>query len=343
MSRVVAAVVAWFFGIACLGASGADGVPSVVELVGSHAKLREYARSVQGHFSVYRDDSPESGRVLGDFDEIDLPLVMEGELWRDGSNYRLKGTQYKHVDGKPEMKLFSVATTPAAAYEFVSGADNGDAILRISAMGTSEYNAVREIGLHRIISRIDSLWSTAGRPIAEMLQRPDASIRRGGDGAIEIYLALGPNESTLYRLDAQRPYPIVEGSNQTNVSDSSYSMTYSVESSSDERGMVLPRRFIEEFTVGDSVDYTEVVVFELKANSDPDSLSQLDANSFRDMGCDYQVYRIKSDTMEEVGERIGGPQAVSKSSSDWTSEVFLAVALAAMCGVVFAIIKRKGS
>lgn len=340
VNRFASAVVVWSFGAVLLVASGADDIPSAFELVDSHATLREYARSVQGHFSLYRDDSPVSSVVLGDSDEVTLPLMMEGELWRAGESYRLKGTRYTYVDGKAEGSAVSIAVTPVAAYEFVSESDDKDAILRISALGTTEYNTVRDIGLNTVIAHVDSLWSTGGRPIAEMLQRPDASLRGGRDGAIEIEIALGPNENTLYRLNDRRPFPLVVGSNQTTVSDSSYSMTYTVESS-DVNEVVLPRRIVEEFSVGDSVDYTEVAILELKPIGSSDILSQLNANSFRDMGIPYQVYRIKSDAIEEVGERIGDQQRSRKSSRNWTTKVFIAVALVLASGVILLSLKTR--
>lgn len=276
--------------------------PSGQDVIVGHEELKQASHSIEGTFKVFRLDEPIETNNLAKLDEADLPLLSEGELWRMGSNFRLKFRRYSQSDQHNAPELISLASTEFAAYEYISSSDGSPAMLRISGPNTSEYKTVRDIASNVVLSRIDILWNYGNISISSLLQRPDAQLQLTPD-YVKIDVQLEPQARSVYHLDKTLHYALIEASNTTIVDETVMSMMVKIVNNGN-NSQLLPTRIIETFSGIEGLGYCELAVLELGALADPNQLQNLSADSFRDMGETFQTYEIHENETETLGDRI---------------------------------------
>lgn len=262
----------------------------------AHDELSAASTRVQGHIQIYR----ASGVLLTPEDvgqDDRLKLKLKGKLWRDGSKFRAEYTQHVHsADGTSRTVMVSDACDHDTYFEFgSSGAPK--AMLHVAKPGSKQAAAVSERIQRTFIDPIDCLWSSAGNPIVDFLQRPGVVLNSSGAGddvTCSIVLQLNPSAVTRYELDLDRGYSL-KALAGTHALDGTIAQINAWYQSAPSEGSWLPKRLVKHSIIGDDQSQTsdtEIVLLDLRPLDERSTFvsEPITEASFRHLGIDYNVF-----------------------------------------------------
>ncbi len=193
-----------------------------------------------------------------------------------------------------------------------------------------------------LLERVDSLWSSGGVAFTDYLQRPDTEIVPNDEDPLHggiLILIHDDSGDIRFQLEDGTLKPI----GYIRVETEMLTVERRVFSERRAHGLY-PTRVVDLTTFQDGTGYTEVVDFDL-APLEPESpvSKPFSADSFRNPGSGYQVYRLMREG-EELAERVEGPGTSNTSGlavRDGSRSWFLWANTAVIAAIVLVILARR--
>jgi len=299
----------------------AADAPHVSEFVDGLSNVRTQGMDVQGSFRMYRADEVLPAALTGSLEELRIPLVRHGELWRQQNRFRATYLQVGAVESRQ-----SVALDESQAFEFSSGIEPDQGVLRVmDAQSPEGANSIRSIR-SQFVEPLDALWSLNGVALADLLQRPDVAFQPSQTlpGGVGLVLSSETHGKTHYRLEflpePGRPF----GSGTFEHEDAGLKIHAERRVQSEFRhGLLVPTRIVDVVTTGESgTGYTSIVELDLQPLRPGSPVSRpIEPASFEDLGSGFQVYRYGPNTGEALGARHQGPETAKRESAARAGEL----------------------
>jgi len=267
-------------------------LPTRQEIAESISELRADSMNVQGEFKVYRIEKPIPQAFEKSPEQLGIPLVRQGVLWRNSERFRTEFTSFKNADPESGGAAKAFAYDEEFVYRF-GGSGRPDAgSLHIYTHDAPGVEAVRG-SMDLVLWPLDALWSSGGVGFDEMIQRPDVEVVDcdGRAFCIEFPDAEGDGRCEFAR---SKNYPLVRAFASARQNDVDFSFDQRIESV-EKQGSIYPSRIVHVGT------YTQIIEFDLEplqANS-PVAV-KIAEDSFRHLGHDYRVYRYTDSERADI-------------------------------------------
>lgn len=287
----------------------ADEVPSLDTLEKEWATLQENVQQVQGTFRTYRIEKPLPEALTKNPEEIEIPVVREGHLWRDGKRFRADYSSHDNRNQPGEKVQHSLAMDGKRvfAYSYVEGSKIG--MLRVSTAGSAEAKSMVNTINHSFLHSLDALWSIDGKPWAEYHQQPGVRLTAGGANSKDRFSmrhAPVQHAQTTAEFYQEKPFPFLS-LEATDQAVGNLNVTVQERVTHTPSGKLRPTRVVQVVTLPEQKGYTEVTELNLEPLAKDSPLKEpTTPASFQDLGGDYQVYHVNEQGKEALGERIEG-------------------------------------
>jgi len=274
-------------------------LPTRQEIAESISKLRADSMNVQGEFKVYRIEKPIPQAFEKSPEQLGIPLVRQGVLWRNSERFRTEFTSFKNVDGETEETAKAFAYDEEFVYRF-GGSGRPDAgSLHIYTYHAPGVEAVRG-SMDLVLWPLDALWSSGGVGFDEMIQRPDVEITSREDCAFCTEYSDGTDYGRC-EFAPSKNYPLVRAFASTTQNDVDFSLDIRVKSV-EKQGSIVPKKIVAiESRLPGTGGYTQIIEFDLEplqANSPV--AEKIAEDSFRHLGHDYRVYRYTDSERADI-------------------------------------------
>lgn len=283
--------------------------------------LKKASLNVQGSFRYYRIEKPLEEVFTKSPKELGIPLLWEGELWRDGDRFRADYLVLSNKGKNGGGIQCAIAKDAGKIYEFLGGINGQISVLNIFAEGNPQSMPVNGMINNSFLQPLDTLWSVGGISFSEILQRPGLKTINTSDESSLTLVLNSEDTSTKYIFNKDRRYALNSISSKNKFFELQRRVTFKTINE-----QIVPTRVIDVATKKGGSGYTTVYEFELSKLETASPISKpISETSFKNFNLEYQIYEFDNPRQKlgELGERFNPAPNLSSATSSSTGSFLL--------------------
>lgn len=315
------------------------------QIVAEHSKLRDMSSNLTGEAKRYRAETPLAGAADNVPAAIGrMQLRIDGQFWRrDGKYFRADFVASGPGIQAEVLQSAAVDLVAKKSFQFMPTLSDPHTAT-LSVWESPSADDMRSFASTEFLWPLDSLWSTNGTDISNMLQRPDTTVSRNPYEGLEeaVYISSKPDEytETTTVLDPEMHYCCRYVNWLVRTDSVSVERQVWIEPIKVRGNSVVPESVVEvvDMKGSEGGSYTAITLF----NTDVEQVqvkkleSGVDEESFRDLSRDYEIFRIKPDGPPEVKGRVFAANRFEEQLSTRWSIFTVLGGIALVCGLVVA-------